>query len=130
MIRADDPAKRVHVQLRRHHFGQHSRIPERDDMYSEQIRSILAEHARLPVSVDQLSDESDLYQAGLTSLSTVNLMLALEEHFNVEFVDRMLGRKTFGSIRSLSEAIAELRGTPVADPRGASSAQPLAEPRP
>jgi len=81
-------------------------------MYSQQIRSILAEHARLPVSDDELSDESDLYQAGLTSLSTVNLMLALEEHFDVEFLDRMLGRKTFGSIRALADAIAELRGTP------------------
>jgi acyl carrier protein len=88
-------------------------------MYSEQIRSILAEHARLPVRVEELSDEADLYQAGLTSLSTVNLMLALEEHFDVEFLDRMLGRKTFGSIRALSEAIAELRGE--------SSAQPLTE---
>ena len=76
---------------------------------SQQIRSIVAQHARLQVGVDQLTDESDLYQAGLTSLSTVNLMLALEEHFDVEFLDRMLGRKTFGSIRSLGEAIAELQ---------------------
>jgi acyl carrier protein len=78
--------------------------------YSEQIRTLLAEHAHLLVDVGQLSDESDLYQAGLTSLSTVNLMLALEEHFDVEFLDRMLGRKTFGSIRALSEAIEELTG--------------------
>lgn len=68
----------------------------------------MTEHARLLVDVDSLSDEADLYEAGLTSLSTVNLMLALEEHFNVEFLDRMLGRKTFGSIRSLNDAIAEL----------------------
>lgn len=79
-------------------------------MYSEEIRPILAQHARLAVDVGELNDDSDLYQAGLTSLSTVNLMLALEEHFNVEFLDRMLGRKTFGSIRALAEAIAELRG--------------------
>ena len=76
---------------------------------SQQIRALLAQHARLQVAVDQLGDDSDLYQAGLTSLSTVNLMLALEEHFGVEFLDRMLGRKTFGSIRSLDEAIAELQ---------------------
>lgn len=88
-------------------------------MFSQEIRTILAEHARLPVAVDQLTDDSDLYQAGLTSLSTVNLMLALEEHFDVEFLDRMLGRKTFGSIRALAQAIAELRG--------ASSAEPLTE---
>jgi hypothetical protein len=37
-------------------------------------------------------------------------MLALEEHFDVEFLDRMLGRKTFQSIAALSEAITELRG--------------------
>jgi acyl carrier protein len=79
-------------------------------MYQDQIRPLLAAHARLLVPVDQLTEDSDLYEAGLTSLSTVNLMLALEEHFDVEFLDRMLGRKTFGSIRALSEAIAELRG--------------------
>lgn len=80
-------------------------------MYSEQIRAVVAAHARLLVDVDTLTDESDLYAAGLTSLSTVNLMLALEEQFDVEFLDRMLGRKTFQSIQSLSDAIAELRGT-------------------
>jgi acyl carrier protein len=79
-------------------------------MYSEPIRALLAEHARLLVDVSTLNDDSDLYAAGLTSLSTVNLMLALEDHFDVEFLDRMLGRKTFGSIRTLSEAIEELRG--------------------
>jgi acyl carrier protein len=79
-------------------------------MYSQEIRALVAQHARLPVDVATLSDDSDLYEAGLTSLSTVNLMLALEEHFDVEFLDRMLGRKTFGSIRSLDAAIRELRG--------------------
>jgi acyl carrier protein len=83
------------------------------NMYSDRIKTILAEHGRLLVDVSELSDDSDLYQAGLTSLSTVNLMLALEEHFNVEFLDRMLGRKTFGSIRSLAEAIEELAGPEV-----------------
>lgn len=83
-------------------------------MYSDPIKKILAEHGRLLVGVEQLDDDSDLYEAGLTSLSTVNLMLALEDRFNVEFLDRMLGRKTFGSIRSLSEAIEELAGPVVA----------------
>lgn len=90
-------------------------------VYSEDIRSILAEHARLLVDVDTLTDDSDLYQAGLTSLSTVNLMLALEEHFDVEFLDSMLGRKTFGSIRSLSDAISQLKPAPMAQPSGAET---------
>jgi acyl carrier protein len=49
-----------------------------------------------------------LYAAGLTSLTTVNLMLAIEDHFDIEFPDKMLGRKTFESIQSLSEAIEEI----------------------
>ena len=80
-------------------------------MYSDQIRGIVAAHARLQVDVNTLGEDSDLYEAGLTSLSTVNLMLALEEHFDVEFLDRMLKRRTFQSIRTLSEAVGELLGT-------------------
>ncbi|HXN14745.1 MAG TPA: acyl carrier protein [Usitatibacter sp.] len=91
-------------------------------MHSEQIRTLVAEHARLLIDVNALSDASNLYDAGLTSLSTVNLMLALEEHFNVEFHDGMLGRKTFGSIGALSEAIEALLG----EERAAREAGPQA----
>lgn len=77
-------------------------------MYQEQIRNIVAQHARLTADVAQLSDSSDLYAAGLTSLTTVNLMLAIEDHFDIEFPDKMLGRKTFESIQSLSEALEEI----------------------
>lgn len=79
-------------------------------MYSEQIRAIVAKHARLTGDISALADASDLYAAGLTSLTTVNLMLAIEDHFDIEFPDHMLGRKTFGSIQSLCEAIEELVG--------------------
>lgn len=77
-------------------------------MSAQQIRELIAQHARLSVNANELGEDVDLYSAGLTSLTTVNLMLALEDHFNVEFTDKMLGRKTFGSIRLLSEAIQEL----------------------
>jgi len=90
-------------------------------MHSDAIRQILAEHGRLLVDAQKLSDEADLYEAGLTSLSTVNVMLALEEHFDVEFQDQMLGRKTFGSIRALGDAIAQLK------PATPPAAQPLQE---
>jgi acyl carrier protein len=98
--------------------AQNCRTNEGENMYSAQIRDIVAAHGRLLVDVKTLDDESDLYEAGLTSLSTVNLMLALEEHFDVEFLDRMLGRKTFQSIASLSEAITELRGPAPTTARG------------
>ena len=89
-------------------------------METETIREVVAAHGRLRVDVATLDDDADLYEAGLTSLSTVNLMLALEERFDVEFLDRMLKRRTFQSIRSLSEAIGELKGSapvlPMAEP--------------
>lgn len=80
-------------------------------MYIDQIRTIVSQHANLSVDLAQIGDDADLYAAGMSSLSTVNLMLALEDHFDVEFRDSMLGRKTFGTLRTLSEAIEELRAS-------------------
>jgi len=77
-------------------------------MIQKDIRSILETHTKLTVEVSSLSDDSDLYDVGLSSLTTVNLMLALEDHFDVEFEDRMLARATFQSIDSLGNAIEEL----------------------
>jgi acyl carrier protein len=58
--------------------------------------------------VDSLSDDADLYAAGLSSHATVNLMLALEEAFDVELPDRLLRRRTFSSIAAMAEALAEI----------------------
>ena len=74
----------------------------------DDIRAIVKEHGRLSVDAVTLADEADLYQAGLTSHASVNLMLALEDKFDVEFPDRMLRRGVFGSIASIRSAIAEL----------------------
>jgi len=77
-------------------------------VYQLKIREILSEHGRLSVDVAQLSPDSDLYGAGLTSLITVNLMLAIEDHFDIEFPDELLSRRTFQSIRALAEAVEDL----------------------
>jgi acyl carrier protein len=79
-------------------------------MSNERIRDILRQHARLSVAIEALADDADLYAAGLTSHATVSLMVALEDHFGVEFPERMLRRRSFESIASISAAIAELTG--------------------
>ena len=71
-----------------------------------EIREILSQHGR--VTIDQLSEADDLYNAGLTSLATVAVMLALEDKFNIEFPENMLGRRTFKSIESIAEAVTQL----------------------
>jgi acyl carrier protein len=77
-------------------------------MYRNQIRDILSSHGRLSVDVTQLRDDSDLYEAGLTSLITVNLLLAIEDRFDVEFPDELLSRRTFQSIGALASAVETL----------------------
>lgn len=77
-------------------------------MNIEKVRDILSTHGRLTTPVDKLENDSDLYQAGLTSLATVGLMLALEDEFDIEFPDSALSRKTFGSIESIAETVEEL----------------------
>ena len=78
-------------------------------MIKDTIRKILRDQARLSVDVASLSDDADLYQAGMTSHASVNIMLALEGEFDVEFPDRMLKRSVFESIASMSAAIEELQ---------------------
>ncbi len=77
---------------------------------NEQIRAILKEHGRLAVDVASLKDESDLYEAGMTSHASVNVMLALEGTFDVEFPDRMLRRGVFESVSAIAAALTELTG--------------------
>jgi acyl carrier protein len=75
---------------------------------NDDIRAILKEHARLTQDVAALGDETDLYQAGMTSHASVNVMLALEGTFDVEFPDHMLKRSVFASAASIRAAIEEL----------------------
>jgi acyl carrier protein len=77
---------------------------------TEDIRTILREHGRLAVDVAALTEESNLYDAGLSSHASVNLMLALEERFDVEFPERMLRRGAFASIAVIRAGLEELIG--------------------
>ncbi|MBV8952615.1 MAG: acyl carrier protein [Solirubrobacterales bacterium] len=70
---------------------------------------MLRDHARLPVDVNAVADSEDLFQAGMSSHASVNVMLALEDAFDVEFPDRMLKRSVFESVAGIAAAIGELQ---------------------
>jgi len=72
------------------------------------IRELIAKHGGLPVTLDTLTDDADLYEAGLSSFASVQLMLALEDEFDIEFPENLLNRKTFASISAITEAVASL----------------------
>lgn len=73
-----------------------------------QIRQVLKDHARLSKDALTLDAQEDLYQAGMTSHASVNVMLGLEGAFDVEFPDHMLKRNVFNSISSIRSALTEL----------------------
>jgi acyl carrier protein len=75
---------------------------------NDQIRSVIKEHGHLSVDPDSLADDADLYQAGMTSHASVNVMVALEDTFDVEFLDSMLRRSVFQSVDSIAAALAEV----------------------
>lgn len=78
------------------------------DNYATRIRNVLSAHAKLPVDVASLDDDDDLFQAGMTSHASVNVMLALEDDFDLEFPEAMLNKRTFASIGALRRALVEL----------------------
>jgi acyl carrier protein len=73
-----------------------------------QVREVLSVHARIPSGIDELDDNADLFQAGMSSHASVSVMLALEDAFDVEFPDSMLKRSVFESVTAISVAIGEL----------------------
>lgn len=78
------------------------------DQMNDEIRQVIKEHGHLSVDIDGLADDADLYQAGMTSHASVNVMIALEDTFDVEFLDSMLRRSVFESVASISAALEEV----------------------
>ena len=74
----------------------------------ETIRTILVENARLAVDIDSITDDTDLFGAGMTSHASVNVMLALEDAFDIEFPERMLKKSTFESVSAIRAGVLEM----------------------
>jgi len=77
---------------------------------TDEIRSILAAHGRLSTDAGSLPVDADLYQAGMTSHASVNVMLAVEDAFDLEFPDAMLKRSSFESIAAIAGVVESLQG--------------------
>jgi len=78
-----------------------------DDVLDGTIRQVLADHGKLLTDAGGVGATDDLYVLGLTSHGCVNVMLALEEHFDVEFLDQLLKAETFASIAAIRGALYE-----------------------
>jgi acyl carrier protein len=74
----------------------------------DQIRSLFVGNETLPFDVEKLSDQDNLYDAGMTSFASVQIMLAIEERFDIEFPEEMLTRRTFASLANIADAVSKL----------------------
>jgi acyl carrier protein len=74
----------------------------------EVIKDILRQNEAMSGLVDTLGENDDLFEKGLDSFGSVQLMLALEERFEVEFPDSLLNRRSFSSIRTIRETVTKL----------------------
>jgi acyl carrier protein len=72
------------------------------------IKQVLESHGRLPVPVNSLDETDDLFENGLTSHASVNVMLALEDAYDFEFPDELLVKSTFESIAAIRNALNSL----------------------
>ncbi|MGO4438107.1 acyl carrier protein [Rhizobium sp. RAF56] len=73
---------------------------------NETIRALLSKLGGLPMPVADLADDADLYAAGLSSFASVQLMLGIEEAFDIEFPDNLLNRKSFASVAAIEKTVA------------------------
>jgi acyl carrier protein len=79
-----------------------------EDLNTE-IRRVLNDAGRLPLDANTLDDHADLYLAGMSSHASVDVMLELEDTFEVEFPAQMLNRSAFESIAAIAAAVTELK---------------------
>ncbi len=71
----------------------------------DRIREVLAVHGRMAVDPREVDDQADLYDLGMTSHASVDVMLALEDAFDIEFPEEVLKKSTFASVRNIAQVV-------------------------
>jgi acyl carrier protein len=67
----------------------------------------------MAIDAREVDEQADLYELGLTSHASVDVMLALEEEFDIEFPDEVLKKSTFESVHNIAQVIEGLVKTSV-----------------
>jgi len=71
----------------------------------DKVRDVLAAHGRMAVDIREVDDQADLYKLGLTSHAAVDVMLALEEAFDIEFPEEVLKKSSFASVHNITQLV-------------------------
>jgi acyl carrier protein len=76
-----------------------------------QLRAILGDYSGLGDISYSIGMQENLWHLGMTSLASVQVMLALEASFGIEFPESKLRHATFSSIFAIMATIQELAGS-------------------
>jgi acyl carrier protein len=82
---------------------------------TDTLREVLNDVGRLTTDATTLADDDNLYQHGLTSHGTVNVLIGIEDAFETELPDSLLRRETFASISALRDALVSCGVTDAGD---------------
>ncbi|CAM5243320.1 MULTISPECIES: phosphopantetheine-binding protein [Streptomyces] len=79
-----------------------------DTITPEMIVSLIQAHVPDITAEQPLSADTDLWRAGMDSLSSVSVVVAVEEQYDVEFPDELLTREVFSTAAAIAAAVRTL----------------------
>jgi hypothetical protein len=88
-----------------HHFHRN----ETEKLMIETVRQLIDEKGNLTVAARDLARNADLYRAGLTPFTAIQVMLALENECAIEFPEWMLNRKSMSSVDAILACLRDLQ---------------------
>src|SRR5262249_44917773 len=77
----------------------------RESAMQDRIRDVLAAAGRIEVDPREVDDQGGLYELGVSSDASVDVMLALEDVLDIEFPEEVLKNYTFASVRNIVQVI-------------------------
>lgn len=72
------------------------------------VRRVVVGNVRQLAQGRDIGDADSLYEAGMDSHASVNLMIALEAELGIDFPNSLLKRSVFTSIESITQAVLPL----------------------
>jgi len=82
-------------------------------MWDEQFEVLLRSHLPFLDADEQLHGDLDLREFGLDSLGVVDLLVSLEEAYDVHFVDEALSMESFSQPAVLWDTLSQLTASAV-----------------
>lgn len=73
---------------------------------TSRVRDLIGENSEIELT-DAISNDDDLFLAGMQSLDCVRILVAVEDEFEIELPNDRIERSIFASITNLTTLVAE-----------------------